>query len=55
MNDKSFRPQIAQLPNSLANYDTIFLGFPIWWYVAPTIINTFHKIMIDKSKSKRKF
>ena len=57
MNDKSFRPQIAQLPNSLADadYDTIFLGFPIWWYVAPTIINTFHKIMIDKSKSKRKF
>ena len=41
MNDKSFRPQIAQLPNSLANYDTIFIGFPIWWYVAPTIINTF--------------
>ena len=41
MNDKSFRPQIAQLPNSLADYDTIFIGFPIWWYVAPTIINTF--------------
>ena len=41
MNDKSYRPQIAQLPNSLANYDTIFIGFPIWWYVAPTIINTF--------------
>lgn len=41
MNDKNFRPQIAQLPNSLADYDTIFIGFPIWWYVAPTIINTF--------------
>lgn len=41
MNDKSYRPQIAQLPNSLADYDTIFLGFPIWWYVAPRIINTF--------------
>lgn len=41
MNDKSYRPQIAQLPNGLADYDTIFIGFPIWWYVAPTIINTF--------------
>lgn len=41
MNDKSYRPQIAELPNSLADYDTIFIGFPIWWYVAPTIINTF--------------
>lgn len=29
------------LKDWLANYDVIFLGFPIWWYVAPTIINTF--------------
>jgi len=41
MNDKSFRPEIASKIENMADYDTIFLGFPIWWYVAPTIINTF--------------
>ena len=41
MNDKSFRPAIADTNANLADYDTIFVGFPIWWYVAPTIINTF--------------
>ena len=34
------RPEIAALCN-MADYDTIFVGFPIWWYVAPTIVNTF--------------
>ena len=41
MNDKSFRPAIADTNANIADYDTIFIGFPIWWYVAPTIINTF--------------
>jgi len=41
MNDKSYRPEIANKIENMADYDTIFLGFPIWWYVAPTIINTF--------------
>ena len=41
MNDKSFRPAIADADANIADYDTIFVGFPIWWYVAPTIINTF--------------
>ena len=41
MNDKSFRPAIAGTNANIADYDTIFVGFPIWWYVAPTIINTF--------------
>lgn len=41
MNDKSFRPAIADGDANVAAYDTIFIGFPIWWYVAPTIINTF--------------
>ena len=41
MNDKSFRPAIADKDANIADYDTIFVGFPIWWYVAPTIINTF--------------
>lgn len=41
MNDKSFRPPLADQNAPVEDYDTIFLGFPIWWYVAPTIINTF--------------
>ena len=41
MQDKSSRPAIAAPCSNLADYDTIFVGFPIWWYVAPTIINTF--------------
>ena len=41
MNDKSFRPAIADTDANIADYDTRFVGFPIWWYVAPTIINTF--------------
>ena len=41
MNDKSFRPALADTNADIAAYDTILLGFPIWWYVAPTIINTF--------------
>lgn len=41
MADKSFRPEIAENPVDISAYDTVFIGFPIWWYVAPTIINTF--------------
>ena len=41
MNDKSFRPALADRDAHIEDYDTIFLGFPIWWYTAPTIINTF--------------
>lgn len=41
MNDKKYRPQIADLEAHIEKYDEILLGFPIWWYVAPTIINTF--------------
>lgn len=41
MNDKTFRPAIAEKDAHVEDYDTIFVGFPIWWYVAPTIINTF--------------
>jgi flavodoxin len=41
MNDKAYRPAIADADANIAAYDVIFLGFPIWWYVAPTIINTF--------------
>lgn len=41
MNNKSSRPEIANHSANVQNYDVIFIGFPIWWYVAPTIINTF--------------
>lgn len=41
MNDKSFRPEMADNNANIAEYDTIYIGFPIWWYVAPTIINIF--------------
>ncbi|MBQ7126126.1 NAD(P)H-dependent oxidoreductase [bacterium] len=41
MKDLDFRPEMLALPENIKEYDTIFLGFPIWWYIAPTIINTF--------------
>ncbi len=41
MRDKSSRPALADKNAKLDGHDVIFLGFPIWWYVAPTIINTF--------------
>lgn len=41
MNDPASRPAIVTGDLDLSSYDVIFLGFPVWWYVAPTIINTF--------------
>lgn len=41
MSDKKFRPEISDIDVSVEQYDEIILGFPIWWYVAPTIMNTF--------------
>nr|WP_297872715.1 flavodoxin [uncultured Blautia sp.] len=41
MNDKGARPAIAEPAADIAKYDTIFVGFPIWWYEAPRIIQTF--------------
>lgn len=41
MNNKDSRPALADQDADIAAYDTILLGFPIWWYVAPTIINSF--------------
>ncbi len=41
MSDKSSRPAIADTDAEISQYDTVFLGFPIWWYVAPTIVNSF--------------
>lgn len=41
MNDKAFRPAIAGKVENMEQYDVIFIAFPIWWYVAPTIVNSF--------------
>ena len=41
MADKAFRPPLADTDANISDYDIILLGFPIWWYVAPTIVNTF--------------
>ena len=41
MSDKKSRPEMADTDAKIEQYDEIILGFPIWWYVAPTIINTF--------------
>ena len=41
MKDKTSRPEIKPTDAKVADYDEILIGFPIWWYVAPTIVNTF--------------
>lgn len=41
MSDHNSRPLLADKDAQIEQYDTIFVGFPIWWYIAPTIINTF--------------
>ena len=41
MKDKKIRPEIKDNDIDMSQYDEIILGFPIWWYVAPTIVNTF--------------
>ena len=41
MQDKSSRPEMAEMLSGCAQYDTVFVGFPIWWYEAPHIIETF--------------
>ncbi len=41
MNDPSSRPEIAKRVADMDAYDTVYVGFPVWWYVEPSIINTF--------------
>ncbi len=41
MQDKSSRPAITEKLQHMKDYDVVYVGFPIWWYTCPTIINTF--------------
>ena len=41
MKDKNARPAIASTVENMAQYDTVYVGFPIWWYEAPRIVQTF--------------
>lgn len=41
MSDHSSRPALADTDADIMDHDTIYIGFPVWWYIAPTIINTF--------------
>lgn len=41
MHDMKSRPEIVGKVDNMDEYDVLYVGFPIWWYVAPTIINTF--------------
>ncbi len=50
MNNRSFRPAVLKKIVNIDEYDTIIIGFPVWWYTAPTIINTF----IEENNLERK-
>lgn len=50
MNNRSFRPAVLKKVVNIDEYDTIIIGFPVWWYTAPTIINTF----IEENNLERK-
>ena len=41
MADHGSRPAIAETCRDISQYDVVFVGFPIWWYIAPTVVNTF--------------
>ena len=51
MKDKSSRPAIKPGDKNPGDYDLIYVGFPIWWYTAPTIINTFIEAKDLKGKT----
>ena len=51
MQDKNSRPAITGRLKNMKDYDVIYVGFPIWWYTAPTIINTFMETYDFKGKT----
>ena len=55
MQDMTSRPEIAEKLENIEDYDTVFLGFPIWWYVAPHIVNNFLESYDFSGKTIRPF
>lgn len=55
MKDENSRPEIAEKLKNIDEYDTIYLGFPIWWYVAPHIVNNFLESYDFSGKTIRPF
>ena len=55
MNDPSARPEIKSDDIDMAQFDTIYIGYPIWWYICPRIINTFVETYNLKGKTIRVF
>jgi len=51
MQDKSSRPAITDKLDNMQDYDVIYVGFPIWWYTCPTIVNTFMEAYDFKGKT----
>ena len=51
MQDKSSRPAITDKLANMQDYDVVYVGFPIWWYTCPTIINTFMEAYDFKGKA----
>ncbi|MBR5085086.1 MAG: NAD(P)H-dependent oxidoreductase [Prevotella sp.] len=51
MQDKNSRPAITNKLTNMQDYDVVYVGFPIWWYTAPTIINTFMESYDFKGKA----
>ena len=51
MQDKKSRPAITDKLANMQDYDVVYVGFPIWWYTAPTIINTFMESYDFKGKT----
>ena len=51
MQDRAFRPAIVKDLKDAGTYDVIFIGFPVWWYTAPTLINTFIETYGFKGKT----
>ena len=50
MKDKNSRPAITDKLKNMQDYDVVYVGFPIWWYTAPTIINTFMEAMTSRAR-----
>lgn len=51
MHDKKSRPAITNMLANMQDYDVVYVGFPIWWYTCPTIINTFMEAYDFKGKT----